>query len=153
MLSFVSSYITPWLKSHPTLTLMELLCHVIWCFPVSPTYPTYIGRKLSARHITALSTAFLVKVKLKTGLRQNFSKIQNFSNQKHRAISVSTLYVFGFWTFLHMPWQHAKLPCISFRSCEQNFQPSVRLDSAFPSVFTRHSKHTHQPQSSLKTPK
>lgn len=46
-----------------------------------------------------------------------------------------------------------KVTLYQFRSCEQNFQPSVWLDSAFPSVFTRHSKHTHQPQSSLKTPK
>lgn len=77
MLSFGNSYISPWLKPHPTLTLMELLCHVIRCFPVNPTCT---GTKLSGRHITPLLTAFLVKVKLKTEIKyfkENHSQIEN----------------------------------------------------------------------------
>lgn len=54
-----------------------------------------------------------------------------------------------FWTFLRKLWRQTKLPSITWRYYDKNFQPSVLLDSVFPSVFNRRSKHVVTSQNTL----
>lgn len=108
---------------------------------------SHTGRESPGRAIRAVSIPLLLEVKLNPGLRQPISKKIILKSNPYNNFCSHPDCAWGFGRFFTSFGGRQKYPLSVVLG--QNSQPSVLLDSAFPSVLNRRSKHAATSQNTL----